>query len=113
MDCSEKYERSRPRIDFDEVCSILRERARFLCDEILKNAIPPFFAILQSFTVILISGAFKMYADIRKQRRDLRAAFTKIRELEAWKKEIELRDTLLNRAVESSKACNRASERQT
>lgn len=80
-------------------------------EDIIKQSLPVFFGVLQSLFLVVISGAFKIYFDVRKLKQDLRSAFTKIRNLEAKIKENELRDTLLSRTMEPSKICDRKSER--
>ena len=51
-------------------------------DEIISQSLSIFFGVLQSLILVVISGAFKMFMDIRDLKKDLNAAFLKIRELE-------------------------------
>lgn len=50
--------------------------------EIWNQAVATFFAILQAGLIGGIAAGIKMYFDVRVMRRDINAAFVKIRELE-------------------------------
>ena len=71
-------------------------------DDIIHEAMRVFFGVLQALIMVTISCAFKMYWDVKKLKRDLRAAFTKIRELEK-------RDQRNQETVEPSAHCSGAS----
>lgn len=82
-----------------------------MLEQIIQNSIASVFAVLQGLILVVISCAFKMYWDVRRIKKDQKAAFIKIRNLESWKKEYELRDILSHRTLEPSKDCHREGAR--
>lgn len=57
-----------------------------MAPEIWNQAIATFFAILQAGLLAVVAAGIKMYFDVKILRKDMDAAFIKIRELEdkAW-----------------------------
>lgn len=51
--------------------------------EILRNGLSVFFALLQMAVIAVVSAGFKLYWDVRRLRHDMDAAFKKLRELES------------------------------
>lgn len=58
-----------------------------LTEQVIRSAIGTFIGIVGSAMVGLICGAFKMYWDVRELKKDMNAAFAKIREIEGRRRE--------------------------
>ena len=73
-------------------------------DEIVKQFITVFFGVFQALILVVIAASFKTYWDVRLLKKNMNAAFKKIRTLE--KRESEL----FHKALEAPSACSRESK---
>lgn len=78
-------------------------------DEIIHQSMQVFFGVLQALILVVISGAFKMFYDVKRLKRDLNSCFKKIREIEKriQELEIELGVKRNQEIMESSAGCRR------
>lgn len=72
-------------------------------DEIVKQFITVFFGVFQALILVVIAASFKTYWDVRLLKKNMNAAFKKIRTLEK-------RESEFHKALEAPSACSRESK---
>lgn len=74
-----------------------------MLEQFIQSSITTFFAILQALILLVITGSFKLYWDVKILKKNMNAAFTKIRNLEK-------REPSTCENVEPSSPCSRESK---